>query len=77
MVVGVIGQPVHQRLFARALQRRESDGLDRRDSEAFFFRLRQHRTDARMGVLHVVHRILVRSRYRQVDVEHELGVGFA
>ena len=39
--------------------------------------LRQHRTDARMRVLHIEHRILVVGLQRQIDVEDKLRVGLA
>nr|GEU28637.1 hypothetical protein [Tanacetum cinerariifolium] len=37
----------------------------------------QHAADARMGVLHVIHRVFIRGFQRDVHVEHEFGVGFA
>ena len=37
----------------------------------------QHRTDARMGVLHVVHRVVVVLGHRQIHVKGVFGVGLA
>ena len=40
-------------------------------------RLRQHRADAGMGVLHVVHRVVVRLRGSEVEIEIERKIGLA
>ena len=75
--VGVGGQGQHQRgLGGRGQQRQVGPG-QRGHVAAAGAPLRQHRADARMRVLHIEHRVLVVLLEREVDVEHELGVGLA
>ena len=76
---GKVGEPAQQRLLVRARRaprgrasRMRSGASASRDA-----RLPQHRAHARMRVLHVVDGVVLRLRAREVDVEHELGVGLA
>src|SRR5512139_4059913 len=80
--IGIVAEPRHQLELARARERREIGLPELRllaAELAWVARapLVEYGVDAGVGVLHVVDRVLLRLRAREVDVEHELGFGLA
>ena len=77
----ILGKARHEREFASADKAREIDcaGIEhiRLPGQPLVDRLREHRADPGMGILHIVDRVLVGAREREVDIEHELGIGLA